>query len=192
MKTSLNMLILTGLFFILLSVIFFGYYCINRDQVIEYTLKTTDIKLTRPEEKDWHLEIAKLNISAPININIDGNNEEQYLTSLQTGVAHLAGSAIPGNIGNIFIFGHSSYYFYDRGSYKYVFKNLNDLSIDDEIIIKSNIGLYKYKVSEKKVVNPDQVEVTGIVKEGQETLSLMTCTPVGTSLQRLIVVATRI
>lgn len=192
MKLKININVLGVLFLLLLTSSCFGYYFSNQGQIIEYTLTSADIKLARPQEKDWQLKISKLNITAPVQININGNNEDEYMTSLQKGVAHLAGSTLPGNIGNIFIFGHSSYYFYDKGNYKYIFKNLSDLENGDEITIESNIGNYKYKVIDKKVVNPEDVHVTGIVEEGKETLSLMTCTPVGTAFQRLIVVAERL
>lgn len=192
MKTKININFLAFLLLLLFAVVSFGYYFSNQGQIIEYSLSTKDIKLARPEEKDWQLKISKLNITAPIMININGNNEDEYMSALQQGVAHLAGSSLPGNIGNVFIFGHSSYYFYDKGNYKYIFKNLNDLQNNDEIVVESNIGTYKYRVVDKIVVNPEDVHVTGIVEDGKETLSLMTCTPVGTAFQRLIVIAYRI
>lgn len=190
--TSAYFFILTGCFLLFLSLLIFAYWWINKPPIIEYSFSTTEINL-KPleEEKDWEINIPKIEVSAPIMMNIDGSNEEEYLRSLQRGVAHLAGTEIPGQKGNVFIFGHSSYLFYDPGEYKTVFRKLDDLQNEDEIIINSNLEEYKYKVIEKKTISPDEVEVTQDVIEDEETLTLMTCTPPGTTFKRLIVVAKR-
>ena len=190
MKKS-KILIFIGLILIFISIGFLVYYYSGEPKIIEYTFSQNDLKFTQAEEKDWQLSIPAISVSAPIIINVNGNNEEEYLSSLQHGVAHLAGTGLPGNIGNIFIFGHSSYYFYDRGDYKNIFENLDKLNANDDIIINSNLGEYAYRVISKKIVNPDEVNVTGTAIENKETLSLMTCTPAGTSDQRLIILAER-
>ncbi|MBM2821231.1 MAG: putative sortase, partial [Candidatus Berkelbacteria bacterium] len=96
------------------------------------------------------------------------------------------GSSKPGEGSNIFIFGHSSFYFWSPGDYKEVFRHLDELQNDDEIIIWYNQKEYKYKISESKVVYPDEVDVIKPTKE--EQVSLMTCVPPGTTLKRLIVI----
>lgn len=191
--TSANVILMLGIFLLFLSLLFFAYWWINKPPLVEYTFSSEEIQLVVPEEeKDWEIKISKIDVSAPIIMNIDGNNEIEYLRSLQRGVAHLKGTKIPGQKGNVFIFGHSSYLFYDPGDYKTVFRKLDELEADDEIIIKSNLEEYKYKVVEKKVINPDEVEVTGEIFPGEETLTLMTCTPPGTTFKRLVVIAERI
>jgi sortase A len=113
------------------------------------------------------------------------------LENLQKGVVHYAGTPLPGEgKGPIFISGHSSYYSWDPGQYKTVFTNLDKLSEGDLIQIKYNDQLYTYRVYETVVVNPDQVDVLNSVNE--PTLDLMTCVPVGTNQQRLIIKAKQI
>lgn len=191
--TSAYVILLTGIFLLFLSVIFFLYWWVNKPPLLEYTFGNSDVELRAPEvERDWEISISKIEVKAPIILNVNGNDEIEYLMSLQRGVAHLKGTKIPGQKGNIFIFGHSSYLFYDPGDYKTIFRKLDELENDNEIIIKSNIAEYKYKVIEKKIVKPEEVEVTNEVIKGEETLTLMTCTPPGTTFKRLIVIAKRI
>lgn len=137
--------------------------------------------------QDFHLEITKLNISTPIIANVDGNNQDAYFKALEGGVAQYAETKKPGEGGNIFIFGHSSFYWWKPGDYKEIFKNLEQIQNGDEIIVWNNKKEYKYKVAETKVVHPDDLSV--LDPTPSEQLTLMTCVPVGTDEQRLIVIA---
>lgn len=136
------------------------------------------------------LIIPKLAKTAPIIWN-SAPDESVMLENLQKGVVHYAGTPLPGEgKGPIFISGHSSYYSWDPGQYKTVFTNLDKLSQGDIIQIKYNDQIFTYQVYETVVVNPDQVDVLNATSE--PTLDLMTCVPVGTNQQRLIVKAKQI
>lgn len=130
------------------------------------------------------LKIEKLSLEAPIIWNVD---EQDILENLKNGVVHYKGSSMPGDGGNVFITGHSSNYFWIKSDYNQVFALLDKLDKTDRISISYNNKIYTYEVVEKKVVNPSQVEVLNATKN--EVLTLMTCWPVGTSLNRLIVQA---
>ena len=135
----------------------------------------------------WMLKIPALDIQAPVISDVNGADTNAYNKALEKGLAHLKGSAKPGQGSNIFIFGHSSYYWYKPGDYKEIFKNLEDIKIGDEIIVWYNQKEYHYIVDKIKTVLPNQVDV---IKPTQiEQLSLMTCVPPGTTLKRLIVIA---
>lgn len=137
-----------------------------------------------------HLIIPKIDIKAPIIWN-SPPDEEIMLNSLQKGVAHYNGTALPDqDNGNVFISGHSSYYWWDKGGYKTVFVNLDKLEIGDEIALAYNNKVFIYKVFEKIEVKPDQVEVLN--QTDKPIVSLMTCVPIGTNLRRLIIKAERI
>ncbi len=136
---------------------------------------------------DFHLLIPSLNINAPIIADVNGSSKTVYFKALENGVAHFAGTAKPGENSNIFIFGHSSYYTWTAGNYKEIFKNLPDINIDDEVDIWYQKKEYKYKVTKTKVVEPTDVDV--LKPTSSEQLTLMTCVPVGTNKQRLIVIA---
>lgn len=140
--------------------------------------------------KDNTMIIPKINIKASIIWN-SAPDENVMLENLQKGVVHYAGTALPGTgKGPIFITGHSSYYWWDKGNYKTVFANLDKIETGDEIGIGYNNKVYLYKVYEKIVVKPEQVDVLQPVD--QPILALMTCVPVGTNLNRLIVRAKEI
>lgn len=137
-----------------------------------------------------HLFIPKLNINVPIIWN-SPPDESVMLKNLQDGVVHYNGTGLPNQSdGNVFISGHSSYFWWDKGNYKTVFVNLNKLENNDEFALAYEDKVYVYKVYEKIEVKPEEVGVLEPV--GKPIVSLMTCVPVGTNLRRLIVKAERI
>lgn len=151
---------------------------------------TSTSQLTLADLSNDTLIIPKIDIKAPIIWN-SPTDEESMQANLQNGVVQYGNTALPGTgKGPIFITGHSSYYWWDRGLYKTVFANLDQLSSGDEIALAYNDIVYIYKVTETKVVDPSNVEVLDPVNK--PVLTLMTCVPVGTNLRRLIVNAEQI
>jgi len=142
-----------------------------------------------PVFSDNHIYIPTISIDAPI-IWMVQNNAEETGTALQNGVIHLAGTATPGTIGNVFITGHSSNYAWAPGKYKSVFALLNKLSVGDVIYLKYHNSIFEYKVYEQTIIKPSD---TSVLDQGDKSkLTVMTCTPVGTSLNRLIIKANQI
>lgn len=138
-----------------------------------------------PKIKEFGLAIGKLNILVPVVKDVDGNNKKLYNESLQNGVAHYKGTALPGEKGNIFIFGHSSATV--KGDYWEIFAPLNDLEENDEVVVYYENNEHKYKVKEKKIVEATDLSV--LDKGKAEILTLMTCWPVGTKEKRLVIKA---
>ena len=135
----------------------------------------------------YNLIISKIGVTAPIITGVDGNNKDTYNKALEDGVAQLQGSALPGKNGNSFVFGHSSYYAEKPGNYKEVFAKLNDLNPGDQFEVQNESARYVYKITDKKVVESNDVTVAAqnlAIKQ----MTLMTCWPVGTTKQRLVVV----
>lgn len=135
------------------------------------------------------LFIPKINIKAPIIWN-SGPEEKKMLKDLENGVVHYKGTALPNEVGNIFIAGHSSGAWWRPGRYKTVFALLDKLKEGDEIALVYENKIYLYRVFEKMVVKPSDVFV--LKQTNEKILSLMTCVPVGTDLRRLIVRAKQI
>lgn len=143
---------------------------------------------------DNRLVIPKLGKSVPlVNMSaehIEGENwselEKQIQDGLREGVVHYPGTASPGQIGNVFITGHSSYYPWDPGQFKDVFAVLGQLEIGDEYYVYYEQKKYTYMVREKFEVTPDNVNVLQQPHD-KKISTLMTCTPVGTTLRRLII-----
>ncbi|MCL5407174.1 MAG: class D sortase [Patescibacteria group bacterium] len=133
------------------------------------------------------LVVPKIGVNAPILWNV---NEDQVNDKLLEGVVHFKGTALPGQKGNIFITGHSSYYSWVVSPYKDVFSLLEKLSTGDKIYIQYQGNTFTYVVSNTKVVSPNELSV--LDQTPDFNLTLMTCVPVGTNLNRLIVTSTQI
>jgi len=143
--------------------------------------------------------IPKLGINAPISVPdmkaLLAQDWKQFELDIQEaleyGIVHYPGSARPGQAGNAFYTGHSSYYAWAKGSYKEIFARLHKLEIGDTYFIYHNGDKHKYLVTKKYEVRPTDVSV--LDQPSTKRLStLMTCTPVGTTLRRLIVQAEEI
>lgn len=133
--------------------------------------------------------IPSMNIKAPINWNVTFN-DSAIQQGLQTGVVQLKGTALPGEVGNVFISGHSSYLPFAKGDYKQVFATLPNTKLGDQIFIIHGGTLYTYKVENVFETKPTEIE---IMKQSTDSvLTLSTCVPIGTATRRFIVQAKQI
>jgi len=123
------------------------------------------------------------------NQKVDSTHELEniFMKELENWVVRYPGSAIPGEKWNAFIFWHSSNFPWMGGDYNEVFSNLNFLENWDEVIIYYNQKKYIYTINEKKVIKPGDVSVLKRNPEKKE-LSIMTCWPIWTTLNRLVVI----
>jgi|GEM_PF-1008237 LPXTG-site transpeptidase (sortase) family protein len=117
--------------------------------------------------------------------------EKTFQEDLKEGVVHYPGTAEPGELGNVFITGHSSYYVWDPGRYKDVFARLNQLEVGDDIVIYYEQEKHHYRVREMREVKNDDISVMA-QPQNEKILTLMTCSPVGTRFKRLVVIAEEI
>lgn len=134
-----------------------------------------------------YISVPKIHAQAPITFNVNAFNENEYQEVLKKGVAHAKNTALPGEKGSVFIFAHSSGNPIEISTYNTIFLKLGQLQTNDEIQIKKDNKIYTYKVTEKKVVWPSEVEY---IEEKKDQLILQTCWPIGTSLKRLLIFAT--
>lgn len=105
---------------------------------------------------------------------------------LERGVVHYPGTAMPGQEGNAFFTGHSSYYLWNRGRYNEVFARLSELQKGDTYVVYHRGRPHHYRVRTVFEVLPQDVSVLD-QPSGSYWSTLMTCSPVGTTLRRLIV-----
>lgn len=155
-------------------------------------IPSLDLSVIPPDNR---IVIPKINKNVPIVDADESLLEEkkwdelnaQIEEQLHNGVVHYPHTAKPYEYGNVFLTGHSSYYSWDKGSYKDVFALLYVMEVGDEFMIYYEGREYVYRVSEIVEVKPDEVEV---MRQGGERkiATLMTCTPPGTNLRRLLVV----
>jgi sortase A len=204
-----SILISVGVLFIGLSIVIFvlTFYPVIREEVA-YLLRGSneDVQIVSPnspeakentqdvivpEDEEFGVIIPKINANAPVVPQVNPFNEEEYQYQLTRGVAHAKGTVLPGQTGNVFLFAHSAGNFYEANRYNAIFYLLNKLEKDNKIVLYYDGEPYTYKVTETKIVNNDQVEYLN-TRSAKQTVTLMTCWPAGTTLQRLLVIGERV
>ena len=114
------------------------------------------------------------------------NLQDIFMSELEKWVVRYPWTALPWETWNMFIFWHSSNYPWIKWEYNDVFVLLDNLVYGDEITVYYGQKKYVYVITEKKVIKPGDVDVLNR-PEWKKELSLMTCWPIWTVLNRLIV-----
>jgi sortase A len=104
------------------------------------------------------LEVPRLEMSVAV---LQGTNSQV----LRLGAGHIAGTPLPGDLGNSGIAGHRDTFF----------RELKDIRQDDEIQLQTATGLFHYEVDWVKVVAPDDLSV--LAPSTESALTLVTCYP---------------
>lgn len=115
--------------------------------------------------------IPDLNLNLPI---IQGTNENE----LNKGVGHFIQSVLPGEKDNCVISGHR----------ETVFRQIGNLKIKDQLILKTSAGTFTYEVTGTRIVDKD--DRTVIVPTDHAVLTMTTCYPfnyIGDAPERYIV-----
>jgi sortase A len=106
---------------------------------------------------------------------------------LKKGPGHLAGSALPGEVGNLVISGH-------RTTYGAPFNRLDEVDAGDEIIVETATTWFTYRMTTREIVKPSAYEVTYPVPHRRDAtptnrlITLTTCNPKYSAKTRLIIV----
>lgn len=148
---------------------------------------------TNAVSSDPKLIIPKINIDVPVIYDVTPDYDAQ-MKAMENGVAYFGipgANSKPGQIGNTVLSGHSSNDIIDPGSYKFIFAQLDRLNKSDTIYVNYNGVRYTYTVTKKEVVTPTEVSKL-IYPTDKPVLTLITCTPLGTSLNRLLVTAEQV
>ena len=117
------------------------------------------------------IEIPTIGLSTMILDGVDGR-------TLRRGVGHIPGTPLPGQAGNIGIAGHRDTFF----------RTLQNIRREDEIMLETLSGIYRYRVDSIEVVNPEETRV--LANSCEEILTLVTCYPfsfVGPAPKRFVV-----
>ena len=139
------------------------------------------------------LIIPKINVDVPVVYGISSDNKS-LMSAMQKGVAHFAipgANSVPGQFGNTVLSGHSSNDLFDPGDYKFIFAQLEKLQKGDTIFVNYKSTRYTYVVTKTQVVKPTNVKAL-FGYTNKPYLTLITCTPLGTALNRLLVTAEQI
>lgn len=123
------------------------------------------------EQMLTRVSIPKIGLDA---IVVEGATHKQ----LSIGPAHIKDTAMPGQTGNAVITGHRDTFF----------RHIYELQKGDIIYVRRNGEVFKYEVTGKKIVKPEDVSVLKQTENAQ--LTLITCYPtyyIGPAPERLVV-----
>jgi len=139
-------------------------------------------RLTPLPYKEFRISIPSLKLD-DVKTVVETNDFEQNL-------AHMPGTALPGERGNVFLTGHSSLpQLFRAGNYKAIFARLPEIKKGDKIFVSAGGQKFTYTVLNLKVVDPKETSVINPPDSEGRYLTLMTCVPPGLYLKRLIVLA---
>lgn len=150
------------------------------------------IEITPYEDR---IVIPKIGKNIPlvdiVRENVEGVDElnDIFMKELENWVVRYPWSALPWTAGNSFIFGHSSNFPWLDGNYNDVFALLHTLEEGDDIIVYYKQRKYIYKAREQNVIRPGDVSVLKNTDRSIKELTLMTCWPIGTTYNRLLISA---
>ncbi len=138
-------------------------------------------QLSQLTVKEYELSIPKLNIKKA-KVSVGGDD-------LTKSLIHYLPQSLPGEYGNVAIFGHSTLpQLYNPKDYKTIFTYLSSLEKGDKIYINIGELEYNYEVTGSFIVKPSEISVLEQKKDASY-LTLITCTPPGTYWERLVVSA---
>lgn len=143
---------------------------------------------------DDRLIIPSINVDVPIIWDANAASQDSLNAAMDKGVAWFnvqQAHSRPGENGNLVISGHSSNDWLDKGDYKYIFAPLERMKAGDTFYINYQKKRYVYKVTHMTVVKPTDVNALQ-TDNSKPVATLITCTPLGTALNRLLVFADQI
>ena len=152
-----------------------------------------DPTITAAPTAEPKLIIPKLNVDVPAHFNI-ANDTTTIDNAMNHGVAQFkipGADALPGQVGNLVISGHSAGDIYSNNQYKFIFSGLERLQDNDLIYVNYNSVRYTYKVTKKQTVEPTDVAAL-VYPTSKPILTLITCTPLGSDRYRLLVTAEQV
>lgn len=155
----------------------------------DYTKADNWFKNFNPDSnQESQADIPSYTISIP-KIKLEEATVSAVDNDLTKHLVNYRGTSIPGKNGNTVIFGHSTLpQLFNPKNYKTIFANVYLLQSGDDIYATLNDVTYAYKIFKITVVDPENS--SALVQDYDNSyLTLVTCTPPGTTWKRLIVKA---
>jgi sortase A len=118
------------------------------------------------------IQIPAIGVDAP---TVEGDDWE----ALKQGAGHHVGSANPGESDNCIISAHNDIF----GE---IFRDLSDLDLGDDIFVYTISQVYHYAVTQKRIIEPTEVNV--MQDTSSPVLTLISCYPYGIDTHRIVVI----
>lgn len=152
-----------------------------------------DPNIKIPVSNEPRLIIPKINVDVPVVYDTRPDQASQ-IAAMEKGVAWFGipgAMSRPGQIGNTVLSGHSSNDLFDPGDYKFIFARLEQLVEGDTFYVNYLGERYIYSITKKEVVKPTDVHKL-VYPTDKPVMTLITCVPLGTAQNRLLVTAEQI
>lgn len=143
-------------------------------------------KYKQSSNKDKNQKIAYYTLTIP-KINVKNALVSTVDNDLALHLVNFGGTAVPPERGTAVVFGHSTLpWLFDQNNYKTILANAHEISVGDMLIATVNNIEYMYRVYSVTVVDPDDISVFD-QRNDNSYLTVVTCTPPGTVLYRLVI-----
>lgn len=170
---------------------------ISTEQDLENKLSDYDFDFNMLPPTD-RLIISKINLDVPL-INSKYKNEVDFTQwnfneELESGVVKYPTTPEPWAEWNTLIFGHTSQEWWQKNPYWTVFSKIPNLQEWDTITVIWKWKMYEYKVVEKIIVTPANVDKQYQKYQNQEKdyITLMWCYPLWRTDKRMMIIAVRV
>ncbi len=131
-------------------------------------------------------KITRYKISIP-KLRIENAEVATDVFDLSNSLVQYYGAEAPPGKGSAVIYGHSNLpQFYDPKNYKAIFATVHTLELGDEILTEVNGKTYRYKIFSMNITDPDDPNIFSQSYDNSY-ITLVTCTPPGTTWKRLVV-----
>ena len=152
--------------------------------------KSDDVKIDNIQtvpELPAKIKITKISLSASV-VNPTTNGIEVLDKELLKGVVRYPTSAKLGEVGNVVLFGHSSYLPVVNNQVYKTFNGIQKLAVGDVVIVYSSNTAYTYRV--RSVAKESADNNTAIqLSMNDKVLTLVTCNSFATKQDRFVVTA---
>ena len=157
-------------------------------EIVGTKLDYTDSEFWYPTRSVQQVDSTTLVYSLTIpKLKINNASVRNDHTDLRQSLIHYQGTAAPGELGNAVIFGHSVLpQYFNPTNYTTIFSTLHTLKKGDEIFLNDGNATFRYVIEEMYEAQPDDLSPIA-QRYDNRYLTLITCTPPGTYLRRLII-----
>jgi len=146
------------------------------EQGVTYEVVKTGLDEFKIDKEGFYIRIDKIGLFKPVVKNVDPRYKEVYIQSWEVGVSHGKFTALPDQIGNVYLFAHSVSNVNRIDSANAWFTRIDELVEDDEIVLYYEGEKYTYQVSRIYTVSPT---ATGVYTGASSVpkITLQTCGP---------------
>ncbi len=128
------------------------------------------------ESLNTQIQIESIEVKGKVHEGVDSN-------TMDLGFWHFPLSQYPGTKGNSVIIGHR---YAKLPPDPDTFFNLDKVKVGDRILVEQDNNSYTYIVTETKIVEKNDISI--LQNFGDYRITLVTCTPLWTDHQRLVIV----